>query len=124
MQDDQPPKISTCFLESMDGEKFGISIQKAQMSVLCKDMLEDVEDSSEEPPCVPLPMVKTQILKLVVEYMDFFGDPECPSTPTILPQPLPKVLNCFVLFSLEKCDEMCLNLSSVALASPVHGFFL
>ena len=68
-------------LASADNQKIQIDFKSAERSHLLRGLLADYEDSKE----IPLPDVKYNILKKVVEYLTYYKDKE----PSQIPKPLP-----------------------------------
>jgi S-phase kinase-associated protein 1 len=68
-------------LASADNQKIQIDFKSAESSHLLRGLLADYEDSKE----IPLPDVKYNILKKVVEYLTYYKDKE----PAQIPKPLP-----------------------------------
>jgi S-phase kinase-associated protein 1 len=64
---------ATCVLVSSEGESFEVPKSVAVQSELVKEMLED-EDASD----IPLPNVKSRVLKLVVEFCHHHYNNEMP----------------------------------------------
>ncbi len=59
-------------LASADNQKIQIDFKSAERSHLLRGLLADYEDSKE----IPLPDVKYNILKKVVEYLTYYKDKE------------------------------------------------
>ena len=70
-------------LASADNQKIQIDFKSAERSHLLRGLLADYEDNKE----IPLPDVKYNILKKVVEYLTYYKDKE----PAQIPKPLPSV---------------------------------
>ena len=68
-------------LASADNQKIQIDFKSAERSHLLRGLLADYEDNKE----IPLPDVKYNILKKVVEYLTYYKDKE----PAQIPKPLP-----------------------------------
>ena len=68
-------------LTSADNQKIQIDFKSAERSHLLRGLLADYEDNKE----IPLPDVKYNILKKVVEYLTYYKDKE----PAQIPKPLP-----------------------------------
>ena len=68
-------------LVSSDNQKIQIDSKSAERSQLLKGLLEDYDQKDE----IPLPDIKFDILKKVVEYLTFYKD----KTPREIPKPLP-----------------------------------
>ena len=68
-------------LTSADNQKIQIDFKSAERSHLLKGLLADYEESKE----IPLPDIKYNILKKVVEYLTYYKDKE----PAQIPKPLP-----------------------------------
>ena len=68
-------------LVSSDNQKIQIDSKSAERSQLLKGLLADYDQKDE----IPLPDIKFDILKKVVEYLTFYKD----KTPREIPKPLP-----------------------------------
>jgi len=68
--DDGGDSNETLRLESQEGEKFTVPKKVALMSELVKTMAEGDKEENE----IPLPNVKSSVLKKVVEYMRYHAD--------------------------------------------------
>jgi len=68
-------------LVSSDGDKFQLSEKAARRSQLIKGIIDDYPDDPE----VPLHNVKSQILKLIITYLEYYKD----SDPREIERPLP-----------------------------------
>ena len=76
-------------LTSADNQKIQLDFKSAERSHLLKGLLADYEESKE----IPLPDIKYNILKKVVEYLTYYKDKE----PSQIPKPLPSAnLNEFI----------------------------
>ena len=73
--------MSLIVLTSADNQKIQLDFKSAERSHLLKGLLADHEESKE----IPLPDVKYNILKKVVEYLTYYKDKE----PAQIPKPLP-----------------------------------
>ena len=68
-------------LSSSDNQKIQIDSKSAEHSQLLKGLLADYDQKDE----IPLPDIKFDILKKVVEYLVYYKD----KTPKEIPKPLP-----------------------------------
>jgi S-phase kinase-associated protein 1 len=68
-------------LVSSDGDKFQLSEKAARRSQLIKGIIDDYPDDPE----VPLHNVKSQILKLIITYLEYYKD----NDPREIERPLP-----------------------------------
>lgn len=68
-------------LVSSDNQKIQIDSKSAERSQLLKGLLADYEQKDE----IPLPDIKFDVLKKVVEYLTYYKD----KTPREIPKPLP-----------------------------------
>jgi S-phase kinase-associated protein 1 len=59
---------------SKEGDPFPVDIEVAKMSELVKSMLEDIEEGDEEVTEIPLPNVKSQILKKVIDFCQHYKE--------------------------------------------------
>lgn len=56
-------------LQSQEGTIFEVSRQVSFMSQLCKNMAEDLEEGDD--PLIPLPNVEKEVLKKIIDYMEY-----------------------------------------------------
>mmetsp|Transcript_6286 Transcript_6286/g.11878 ORF Transcript_6286/g.11878 Transcript_6286/m.11878 type:complete len:166 (+) Transcript_6286:171-668(+) len=61
-------------LMSKEGDPFPVDMEVAKMSELVKSMLEDIEEGDEEVTEIPLPNVRSQILKKVIEFCQHYKE--------------------------------------------------
>jgi len=59
---------------SKEGDPFPVDLEVAKMSELVKSMIDDNTDDDEEVTEIPLPNVKAQILKKVIEYCQHYKE--------------------------------------------------
>ena len=69
-------------LESLDNKKIEIKTSAAKKSNLLKGLMNDFEPQKET---IKLPEIKSDVLKKIVEYLDYYKD----KTPKDIPKPLP-----------------------------------
>lgn len=71
---DEPEDTRNVALVSQEGDSFEVPVKVAKMSELCKTMIDEETDDSNETQEIPLPNVKNNVLSKVIEFCQHYKE--------------------------------------------------